>query len=83
MESNILGAEKFLNAPLPTTPFFTAHTYFFAKGGNSVNKNLCHSYLEPKFVMLRPLPTSNALKSGILPDIHLNILESQEMRCFS
>lgn len=71
--------------PLPHTspPPFEEYTLFLARGGNSVNKILSHSYLKPKLVVLRPFPTSNALKRGVLPNIHLNVLESQKMRCFS
>lgn len=72
---------KMITLPHPT-PLWRIYV-LPCKGREHVNKILSHSYLKPKLIVLRPLPTSNALKCGVLPNVHLNVLESQEMRCFS
>lgn len=73
---------KSILSPYPPSPS-SQHVHFsLTKGWAGVRRGLSHPYLEPKFVMLRPLPASNALKCGILPHIHLDILEPQKVRCF-
>ena len=86
MQSIIQGAEAYEKHPFPSVPSPSSQYTF-----SSLPKGLhrCeqvpppHPYLEPKFVVLRPLSASNALKSGVLPHVHFNILEPQKMRCFS
>lgn len=71
-----------LSLPHQALPHST-HFLPFPKGCTGVSRCPPHPYLEPKFVVLRPLSASNALKSGVLPHVHFNILEPQKMRCFS
>lgn len=66
----------------PPSPSHSTHFLPFPKGCTGVSGCPSHPYLEPKFVMLRPSSTSNALKCGILPHVHFNILKAQKTGAF-